>query len=322
MSLTVSECLSPVSKMVNLCPTDARVYDFINEACQRLMWKGRNKSTYARFAVVATNAIIAWPREIETPEKVNTCDVQIAVRNGWYEFLESGPGLLDATTYLGAQCIDRGHSPLSSDLVAGEKLKIYTTIAGDANAVILVQGTDSTGTEIRTVPVSTYIAGRQLTLLSPSVTSPEEWLTVSGVQKPVLKGSLTVKAINTITSAERTIAIWHAEDTKPSFRRSIIPGLLVDGATSRVVTVIGKLRNIPVRVSTDWVIPDNLAAVKLMCRAIYLEESDRLNEAVAFEQLAKAKLDEQTLDFIGAANQPLGLNYGTTYGGAGVNPVM
>ena len=330
MSLTLSECLVPVGKVTNLCSTDSRVTDYINQACERLLWKGNYKSTYGRFAITATTsnssgAIIAWPRELQTIHKAYLDYSQVSIRNGWYEFLEHGPGLLDAATYSGVQCIDRGSSPLAMDLAAGEVLRLYTTVAADANQVILVQGKDSTGTEIRTeYPVSsgTYITGRKLTLTGTYVQSPEQWTTVDAVQKPVTKGSITVKAYNTTTLVERTIGVWHANDTKPEYRRSIIPGLFVDGSTSKTVTVIGSLRFIPATVSTDWVIPDNLAAIKLMTRAIYLEENDRISDAAGYEALAKQKLEEQLLTFIGPAKQPLGLDYGRTYGGAGLSPVQ
>lgn len=325
MSLTLSECLTPVAKMVNLCSTDSRVIDYVNQSVERLMWKGHYKATYGRFAVTATNARIAWPREIQTIEKVNYDSNQVSVRNGFYEFLEAGPSLLDATTANGLQCIDRGISPLSLELSTNEVLRLYSTIAGDANQVVLVQGKDSTGAEIRTeYPISsgTYIAGRKLTLTGTYVQSPEQWTTIDAVQKPVTKGSITVKAYNTTTLVERTIATWHANDTKPEFRISLIPGLLNDGSTSKTVTVIGKLRYMPAIVSTDWIIPDNLAAIKLMSRAIWLEENDRIQEAAAYEVGAQRKLEEQLLTFIGPAKQPLSMDYGKTYGGAGLDPVQ
>jgi len=321
----LSECLVPVGKMVNLCSTDTRVIDYVNQASERLIWKGHYKNTYGRFAVVATDAVIAWPREIQTIEKVYVNSTQVTVRNGWYEFLESGPGLLDATTFLGVECIDRGISPLSSDLQTNEVLRLYATIAADAGVIVRVQGADSTSTEIRTeYPVSsgTYITGRNLTLTGTYVQSPEQWTNVTGVQKPVTKGSITVKAYNVSTLVERTIGIWHANDTKPEYRRSIIPGLLTGGVTTQTLTVIGKLRFLPALVSTDWVVPDNLAAVKLMARAIYLEENDRLQDAVSFEALAIKKLEEQLLTFIGPAKQPISMDYGLTYGGAGIGPVQ
>lgn len=328
MRITVADIKSPIARTFNICPTDVRLLDYINQACERLLWTGHYEKTYGKFAVTATSSTITWPREIETIERAALATVPMHVRTGWYEFLEHGNGLLSDTLGDSLQLIDRPISCVSTDIVGTNKrIRLYSGGTADAGKIILLQGKNSIGAEIYTeYPLAStiQIRGRNLTLVSsgavtPYVTTSEDWSTLDSAQKPVTQLPVTVKEYDTVTTLERTLGIWYPDETRPEYRRSLIPNLVSAGLTSQVITVIGKLRHIPIRGDNDWVIPPNLAAIKLMIRAIWLEENDRVQEAAIYEASARKKLEDQTKHNVGLAEQPMPVSYGDTFGSSGTS---
>lgn len=329
MRLTVADTKGPVSKIVNLCDTDSRVLSYINEATERLLWKGHNAHTYGRFRVSTTTSTITWPKELESIDKLDIENIPVQVRNGWYEFLEHGPGLVDDTRPQDYSAIDYGVSCVSTDVPSANpcKIRIYTAI-GEGSKLIRIQGKGSDGIGIRTeYPASsgTYVNGENLvTAAYPSpgyIESVNLFTSLDAAQKPETKLAITVKAYDPVALTETTLAVWEAGIKNPEFRRSYVPGLVNDGA-SKTLVVVGKLRFLPVTVDEDWVIPANLSAVKLMVKAIWLEENDRIQESELYEQKAKRALEEQTSEYLGSAKNPIAFSYGETYGASGIPTVQ
>jgi len=302
MKLTLADIKTPISKVLSLASTDSRVVDYINEAQERLLHKGKWPGTFAKFQITSSDGSISWPRQLETIERVAVNSVPGAVRNSWYEFLESGPGLLKSTDDAGVQLIDRGEAPIFSDISStggAKKLRLYTSVTIDATPtpkVVLVQGYDQNSEWIRSQDSGSgnWFDGEKLTLTTTYVESVNQFTQITGVQKPVTQGNLKLYEYNTSDSSSTKIAEYEPLETNPSYRRSVIPGL-----KDSTVTVIGKLRYLPVVNDADYLVITSMPAIKLMTMAIRKEENNLLQEAVGYEAMAVKTLNEQLAQFLG-----------------------
>lgn len=322
MSFTVSDIRPVIAKAAKICSEDARVFDYLNEACERLLWKGVYKNTWGRFSVAITNKQITWPREIESILSCAVDTIPVTIRNGWYEFLQQGPGVMDDAPGSQQTLIDRPNSPLITDFEGAQSLRLYTSLVTDDAKLVLIEGLDSNGDAVRSeYPASSgsYINGVYVALDStPYATVPGTWTAVTAVQKVVTNGAVTLKAYDGVTETE--IAVWQPGDTRPDFRRSILPGV-TDGV-ELTLTVIGKLRQLTLRNETDWVIPANRAALRQMTTAIWFEENEDPKSSLVYDQMAKKSLEEQLSASNGGARPEINQGYSRNQGVCGVQQVQ
>lgn len=292
MKLTLADARLVISKVLSMASTDSRVVDYINEAQERLLYKGKWVDTFARYKVTTDDGMITWPRQLETIETVAVGNVPGMVRNGWFEFLESGPGLVDSTSSIGRQLIDRAESVTFSDIKGTDKrLRVYSTVSGDVGEKLLFQGYDENGKWIRTQVGGVYIDGEYITLVSSYVDSINLFSSVVGVQKPQTEGNVTVYEYDTTKTTQRMIAEYEPLEVSPTYRRSMIPGISKDTD----VTVVGKLRYLPAKNDIDWLFITHLPALKMMVTAIRKEENNIYDEAQFAEGKAIQMLNEQLM---------------------------
>lgn len=296
MKLTLADAKPTISKVLSMASTDSRVVDYINEAQERLIYKGKWASTYARYKVSTDDGTITWPRQLETIESLIVDEIPGVVRNDWFEFLESGPGLIDSTSSVGRQLIDRAEAVTFSDLTGSDKrLRVYSSVSADVGKKLLFQGYDESGEWIRTQVDGVYVDGEYITLTSGYVDSVNLFSSVVGVQKPITEGNVKVHEYDTTKSTQRSIAEYEPLETSPTYRRSIIPG--ITKATD--VVVVGKLRYLPAKNDIDWLFINNLPALKMMVTAIRKEENNIIDEATFAEAKAIQMLNEQLMHHLG-----------------------
>ncbi len=344
MKVTLGTAKARIAKHLNLCPTDSRTVEYINEAQRRLLESGKWKGTYGKFTICATNGCITWPRQIETIETVAVNDAVGTVRNQWFEFLESGYGLLDNKDNVGVQLLDRGESPVHTDLTGagthattGFNLRVYCPTATDEGKKINIQGYDSNGNWVRK-PVSggrydaVYEDGETLTMALGWVTSSVVWKSITSVQKDVTENSISIyETTNNAGSPDvfREIGVYEPTETIPSYRRSLIPSLAggkkcdgdTDGKTS--VTVIAKLRFIDAVNDSDILLVSDLYAIKNMAIAIKLEENRDFGAAGEYRGLAFDSLQNQLANHTGDGVVPvIQLTNLNTHGGGGIESLI
>jgi len=191
MKVTLGDAKTRIAKHLNLCATDARTTEYINEAQRRLIESGKWKGTYGKFTICVTDGCIAWPRQIETIESVALNQNVGTVRNDWFEFVESGYGLLDNKDNVGHQLIDRGESPTQKDMSgAGKKIRVYAFVDGDAGKTINIQGYDSNNNWVRTQSGGSYIDGETVTLVNGFVDTTTVFKSITGVRKDVTQANV------------------------------------------------------------------------------------------------------------------------------------
>ena len=344
MKVTLATAKSRIAKHLNLCPTDARVTEYINEAQRRLMESGKWKGTYGKFTICATNGCITWPRQIETIESVAVNDAVGTVRNQWFEFVESGYGLLDNKDNVGVQMLDRGESPTHKDMsgagtssTTGPNLIAYTFVPADAGKKITIQGYDYNGNWVKTLKSGSgsdavYQDGETITLVHGSTTSSKVWKSITSVQKDVTEHPVQLYETTNNTGDPLVmvdIAKYEPDETIPSYRRSLIPSLAgaskCDGDTdgTAAVTVIAKLRFINAVNDSDILLVSDLYAIKNMAIAIKLEENRDFGAAGEYRGLAFDSLQNQLANHTGDGVVPvIQLTNLNTHGGGGIESLI
>ena len=320
MKITLGDIKTNVARLLSMGGTDARVTDYINEAQERLLYKGKWAGTYARYAINASNGTITWPRELETIESVAVGDAPAIVRNEWFEFLESGYGIQDSQDSDAKTLIDRGEACVFSDIAGTDKkLRLYTTHSSDVGKRVLLQGYGADGSWIRTLDGATLVDGEYVTLTGTYIDTQEIFSELVGVQKDDTAANVTVYEYKPSDNTQRLIAEYQPTESRPVYRRSLIAGLKDSGET-RVVTIVGKLRFIPAKQDNDWLMISNEAALKEMVLSIRKAENNLPQEAAIYEKRAVELLQEQLLHYMGdgAVGVPRFQNV-ATFGGGGVS---
>lgn len=304
MKLILSQIKSPCAKMLpGMTAGDARLVDYINEACERLLWKGKWPSCYGSFTIAASNGRIVWPRQIETIERWANNNTPGAVQNDWYEWIETGFGLRDEQCgYDGLTLIDQGTDCVFANVsvVPGAILKLKSSVTTDTGSdKVLIQGFDHLGNWVRTLSGGVYVDGEYVALNGTSyVSTTTQFSRVTGIQKPETDGFVSLWEVDPATGFLNRLGYYEPTETVPSYRVSLVPGVNPD-CTPVFVNVMAKLRFIRAAVGTDYVLPPNLAAIKLMIAAIYKEENNLLQEAVGYEASALRVLNEQLNHYLG-----------------------
>ena len=336
MKVTLGTAKARIAKHLNLCTTDARTTEYINEAQRRLIESGKWKGTYGRFNICATSGCIAWPRQIETIETVAVSENVGIVRNGWFEFVESGYGLLDNKDNVGYQLLDRGESPTHKDMSgAGKQIRVYAFNESDAGKTITIQGYDDNNNWVRTAKSGSgastvYQDGVVVTLVNGYVDTSTSFKSITGVLKDTTEGNVQLYEITVASPHTQVdIATYEPDETLPSYRRSLIPSLggaagCEDGADKKVaVTVIAKLRFINAANDTDVLMVSDLYAIKNMAVAIKLEENRDFGAATEYRNLAIESLQNQLANHMGDGAVPvLQMTNLNTHGGGGIESLI
>ena len=335
MKVTLGTAKTRIAKHLNLCATDARTTEYINEAQRRLIESGKWKGTYGKFTICATDGCIAWPRQIEAIESVAVSENVGTVRNGWFEFVESGYGLLDNKDNIGYQLLDRGESPTHKDMSGvGKQVRVYAFLDADAGKTVTIQGYDDNNNWVRTLKSGSgssavYQDGEVVTLVNGYVDTTTAFNSVAGVLKDVTQGNVQLYELVDSAPTLVDIATYEPDETLPSYRRSLIPSLggasgCADGTDTKVsVTVIAKLRFIDAANDTDVLMVSDLYAIKNMATAIKLEENRDFGAATEYRNLAIDSLQNQLANHMGDGVVPvLQMTNLNTHGGGGIESVI
>jgi hypothetical protein len=320
MKLTYGDIKEGMAKVLSLPAADSRVIKYVNEAQERLAYKGKWQGTYVRFAVTNSNGTITWPRQIETIEAVAVSDVPAVIRNEWYEFLESGLGLRDSADGDSLTLLDRADGVSFSDIDGvNKKLKVVTISDTDAGKTMILQGYDESGAWIRTQDGANHIDGEKVTLVASSsdVITNSKFSSLSGVIRDATNYNVLLKEHDTTDTTDRTIAEYEPTETRPSYRRSLIAGL--PDVSTKTVTVVGKLRFTPLTKDNDWLYINFESALKLMVMAIRKEETNS-EDAAAYEGKAIQLLQDQLMHYMGDGSVAVPrFPNSSTFGGGGVS---
>jgi hypothetical protein len=326
--LQLVDVRADVAKNVNLGASDDRVPGYVNDACEGLLYKMKSVGTTPRYEICVNQNCITWPRQIETIEAAAICKRPATVRNGWFEFLNYGPGILIEGRNIGNQLVDAGEAG-SFDNVTGtlKTLAVYCDVDEDAGAYITLQYYDKDGQWVRTEVGGEWIDGEQITF-GASGTYVQTSLQVMPngfvrAIKPLTNGTVRLYEYDTIALTYKPLAYFEPDETLPIYRRSLVPNLTTRGCCERTedcgkisVTVIAKQRFIPALRDNDFVCIAYKRAIRLAAQAVFKEEAGKFQEALGCWAIALQALKEQQEHFEGhGAVQPINMTGAGAWGG-------
>lgn len=282
---------SRIPEAIGTCASDnGKLLEIVNEAQQRLVFAGGETGWWGSWAKTVfnvtpvTNPYITLPRNIVRLINMDVCRHPVRIQNEFYEFLEAGVGLQPRCDCNGPETYDRGMFPTFSDIVPPNKrLRFYITDAADIGRRVLVQGTDQNGTTIYSLDGIDEVTGIYLTFTQPFVDTPFDITSLAGLQKDFTVGQVKVFEVDTVTGVSRLILTMEPSEEVAGYRRYFLNGLpniccpiqtTTPVPTTVQVTAMAKLALIPVAVDPDYLVIQNLAALKEECQAVRFGEMD------------------------------------------------
>jgi hypothetical protein len=295
---------------------------YVNEAQQRLIQASGEQGWVGSWAKMVFNAsranpYVTTPSNVARLSEIAICRQPMRIQNEFYEFLEFGRGLqrpdpsCGTCSCNGPQAYDRGFFPTLVDLVPGNKIRLYFTDAADAGKRLFFNAVDSNGLQIYTLDNGVQMNGFFLTMGTPFVDSLMALNSIAGIQKDTTLGPVSIYQVDATTGAQTLLTTLSPTDSSPSYRRYFLGGLpqncpdcdSVPGVIQ--VTAMAKLDFVPVVGDTDYLIIQNIPALKKECQAIRLEEIDggsQKQEAMFYHKLAIQLLNQEIDHFEGKSN--------------------
>ena len=165
---------SRIPEALNVSPDDARLVQYVNEATERLLHRGLWWGSYGRYAITATSQLLTLPAELDTIEAVAVSQIQMPVRDVFYEFLSNGWPTRDDTQPCGSgieEVIYRGNFPTFVDLTADSVVTLICDLASDATKIVTVMGYDENDNWVRSLVDGEYVNGEQVALAAGAGTA-------------------------------------------------------------------------------------------------------------------------------------------------------
>jgi len=250
--LTLNDILtSRIPPALGLAPTDAKLVQWLNEAQERLLTKGKWWGTYGKFSLSAYDRQITLPPNIATIETVALNHSPTPLHDSWFEFLQFGFGTRSVTqvgqaggSYFSSgsgadgmkEANYRGNFPTFRELTNNtnaKKIVLQCDLAPDAGSTVTVQGYDVNGNWIRTNPGGIWQDGETIALAqSPGTNSVNTFSRISSVAfSAQRKGQCWLYELDTITNV-RTLTGWYQWfETSPSYGRYVIPAVFQQSST-------------------------------------------------------------------------------------------
>lgn len=263
-TLTVAKARAQLAAYV---PNSATEFiEKLNQVCERAIYVGKFNGTFVvvDFANVE-NYITLPPRYLGV--LAGTIDkVPVQTFSQWQPYMEVGWCLeSDALVWGWGRLQDMGDGYVTTvDIDESGPIQVFSTAPDNAQIVRLFGVDADTG-----YPVidSTGAEGENVTLAAPSVTTTHNFSSLTGIQKDVTKGPITLKVDPTNGDPVYTISTVQSWETAPSWRRYWI------GPGQKTVRLLCQRRFIPVSFETDLVWPDSVGALKMGLKGLALEDS-------------------------------------------------
>lgn len=337
MPLTLAEVLdSRIPVRLSQCGYEAdgttpnpKVVQWLNEARQQLMnrtiggWFGQ--TVRAKFCM--DNGCVVWPREVGSVVALAVNRQPIHINNQFWEFIENlnhiedcDPGCCACgcnTGWRGWNCDGPMHMNDDNTMVpvhratkiTGSTIRVYPSDAADVGKTMIFQGYDFNNIWVRTTVGGTVIDGEQVTLALPYVDTVTTWYPgmPTGVTRQRTAHRVLVYEHDVVGDGDIPMSTYQPDETRPAYRRSIIPGLrrLVrttacntsgdpcctgDGCgVNPSVMAIVKLAYAPVSELNDWVYPANPIALEY---ATLSRKRDEENDIEGSEAALKQAIRE------------------------------
>lgn len=326
---TLGNVSQAIGKVLNICASDDRVAEYVNRATQRLLPLGHWAGTMAWYRVCVNSACLTWPREVETIEHYWVNGVPGISRDAWYEGVRNGPGKVRNNSFCGGTLVDRGEVCAFDDVRGtNQRLALYCDNPADAGQSVLLNYYDSNGQKV----IGNGEMGDRITLVAPPAYAFASRNVMAnglyGVQKGVTLGVVRLYSFDMVAATQYPLGYYEPSEILPTYRRSLVPGLQtmqgcgcpagVTPCQAPTVEIYAKVRFIPVKAQSDWLLIGNQPALELAVQAVKLSEDGYYDKSDAALARAVGFLNAELQSDTGDATVPVMRGEGPDTWGAGV----
>lgn len=243
-------------------------------------------STWAEmiFQVSRADPYLTLPRGCARVEYLTVCNRTVPVQNQFYEYLRYGGGRKPNSHGSGFGCgalqiYDRGLWPTFTDLVPGNKIRVYPTEAADETLRTLISGKDTNDATVDNLDGQIMVDGEYVTFALPFATTLTGWNSITGIQKDVTIGPVSYYQVDATTGDPSLMLTMEPGETVAGYRRYYIDGLPSNCCSgtepgTAQVTALVKLEPVTLRQSTDYLVIQSLEALIAECQSIRLSKMD------------------------------------------------
>lgn len=319
-----------IKRVIGVCNTSQDATDLINEAARRLMRRGDWFDTAVPIFVCVYNGCLVMPRYVQQVRRINFCNREIPVKNGWFEFLAYNQSYCGwgtwLSSWLGQQCgiTQQASTSVFQDVMGdGRTIRAYARCAADIGKTMTIYGLDNNGQPLVTLNTTTgaITQGALLTIASPFGSTASFVRRIDYIVRDPTTMMTDVYAYNSVTNLLEDIAHYEPSETTPTYTRyrlnipwpacgsgTVQPNCC---GTKRGVVMLVKLRWIEAQQPNDLVLVPDVDALKLMIMSIVAEDSRDRNSARAFEKdaievLNRTLEDNSPDDIFSVSNESLG----------------
>ncbi len=304
LSLLDTQNAPGIRRVLGSCPTSQDAIDIINEAASRLMRRGDWFETFVPIFVCVYNGCLVMPRYVQQIRRINVCNREIPVHNGWYEFLAYNQHHCGwhqwLSSWLGHESSMKQESvsPVFQDVQGdGRLIRAYARCNADLGKTMRIFGEDNNGQPLITQDPFTgaITQGALLTIASPFGSTSTFVRSISYVVRDPTTMIVDVYAYNASTNLLEDIAHYEPTETTPTYSRyrlNIRFPVCSANATAFIPNCCGVARGVVMMVKLRWIAAQNpydlvlvpcTDALKLMIKAIQLEEKGDREGRRAFE---------------------------------------
>jgi len=302
--LRLYDCrVSSLPTSVGLCQSDiAGVAEVVNSAQRRLLYckEAGEESWYGTFAEVQftvsrSTPFVTLDNSIARLEFIDICNRPVTTNNQFVEFLRFGNGRLpklfqqEHCGCFAPQVYSRNNAPTFVDLSSPPQfLRAYATDASDADKRVMIQGTDNNDKTIFTQDFFQRAQGQFESLELPFVQWPQQFNSITGIQKDITNFPVQVFQVDPTTGAQVLLVTMQPAETTAWYRRYFFSNLPFNccsftgpnpcsptqPASSVQINAIVKLEFHPVTADTDYCLIQNLEALKQEAMAVRYSTMD------------------------------------------------
>jgi hypothetical protein len=277
-----------------------RVNEIIERFHQEEMWVG----SHATFSVdVTTEKSFYLPYYLEAilHARVDKCPGR--VQSSRFEFISNGYGEITAEDHLAGTLIDLGVSALSVPFpTTASTLRVTGTSASDNGKDIRILGYDASGNRILSAdgtPGEVVTLDGDLSVVTSNTFSAVQAIQKENFETETFAGRVSVAHVtNTITLAT----------LEPFVENSMFRGYRVVDTSAERITTFCKRRPVAVIHDEDYLYPGNLNALRFALMARDFEDNGKLQDGLAYFEMAIRELNNEASRHRGGAEEHLGID--------------
>jgi len=293
MPLTFGQAKDLLSKYADRggkCPTAESVNLFVRKVLEYLLYSGEHGSERT-FSFHAVQGCLTVPYELETPLKI-TIDGEVGTV--WDRFYEYRPSRLpnECTPAQNALIENPNYVCTAYQLTKPSYIGVQATCEEDANAHLIVQGTDSTGITIYTNnKEGEQQPGEQLSIKKGKIMySNVIFNSVDHIVKTRTKGYVILYAICPQTKTKTFLAQYSPVEEIPQYRqfrlRTRCPNFCK-------VSVLGRIRLKPEYLDNDVIPFESLDALDMAGQTLNSRQNKDLQAAAAENQMLEQFINKE-----------------------------